>query len=47
MGRDPDPDFTFDKLKGKEVLGGRKGGMPEMTLEYVLKKNMDLCLEKM
>ncbi len=39
VGREPDPDFTFDKLKGKEVLGGRKGGMPEMTLEYVLKKH--------
>ena len=39
VGREPDPDFTFDKLKGKEVLGGRKGGMPEMTLEYVIKKH--------
>lgn len=45
VGREPDPDFTFDKLKGKTVIGGRKGGMPEMTLEYVLKKN-DLDLEK-
>lgn len=39
VGREPDPDFTFDKLKGKEVLGGRKGGMPFMTLEYVVKNN--------
>lgn len=39
VGREPDPDFTFDKLKGKEVLGGRKGGMPEMTLEYVIKEH--------
>lgn len=39
VGREPDPDFTFDKLRGKEVLGGRKGGMPEMTLEYVIKKH--------
>lgn len=38
VGRDPEPDFTFDKLEGKEVLGGRKGGMPEMTLEYVIKQ---------
>ncbi len=45
VGREPDPNFTFDKLKGKTVIGGRKGGMPEMTLEYVLKKN-GLDLEK-
>ncbi len=39
VGREPDPDFTFEKLRGKEVLGGRKGGMPEMTLEYVIKSH--------
>lgn len=39
VGREPDPDFTFEKLRGKEIIGGRKGGMPEMTLEYVLKKH--------
>ena len=39
VAREPDPDFTFTKLRGKEVLGGRKGGMPEMTLEYVIKKH--------
>ena len=39
VGRESDTDFTFDKLKGKEVLGGRKGGMPEMTLEYVIKEH--------
>ena len=37
VGREKDDDFTFDKLKGTTVLGGRKGGMPEMTLEYVIK----------
>lgn len=31
--------FTLDDLKGKEILGGRAGGMPEMTLEYALKEN--------
>lgn len=45
IGREKDDKFTFDKLKGKSVLGGRKGGVPEMTLEYVLKKNK-LDLEK-
>lgn len=38
VGRKPDPDFTFDKLIGKDVIGGRKGGMPEMTFEYVLRQ---------
>ena len=33
------PDFTWDDLKGKNVLGGRKGGMPEMVFEYILKEN--------
>ena len=26
-------------MKGKTVIGGRKGGMPEMTLEWTLKEN--------
>jgi len=37
VAREPDPNFTWDKVKGKTIIGGRKGGMPEMTLEYVLK----------
>lgn len=32
-------DFTLDDLKGKYIIGGRIGGMPEMTLEYALKQN--------
>ena len=31
--------FSLDDLKGKEVIGGRKGGMPEMTFEWALKEN--------
>ncbi len=38
MGRKPEPDFKWENVKGKSIIGGRKGGMPEMTLEYVLKK---------
>lgn len=38
VGREKDPDFTFEKLQGKSIIGGRIGGMPEMTLEFVLKK---------
>lgn len=39
IGRKKDENFNFDNLKGKTIIGGRKGGMPEMTLEYVLKKH--------
>ena len=31
--------FTLEDLKGKTVIGGRKGGMPEMTFEWALKEN--------
>ena len=31
--------FKLDDLKGKYIIGGRKGGMPEMTLEWTLKEN--------
>lgn len=39
VAREPNPNFTLEDLRGTELLGGRKGGMPNMTLEYVLKKN--------
>ena len=32
-------DFAWQNLRGKTIIGGRKGGMPEMTLEYVMRKN--------
>lgn len=32
------PDFQWTDLKDKKVLGGRKGGMPEMVFEYILKE---------
>lgn len=31
--------FNIDMLKGAYIIGGRKAGMPEMTLEYILKQN--------
>ena len=31
--------FTLDDLKGKDVIGGRAGGMPEMTFEWALKEH--------
>lgn len=30
--------FTWNDVKGKTILGGRAGGMPQMLLEYILKK---------
>jgi len=39
VSREPIENFTWDMLKGKKVLGGRAGGMPEMVFEYILKKN--------
>ncbi len=32
-------DFSWEDLKGTDVLGGRKGGMPQMVFEYILKQN--------
>lgn len=31
--------FSLEDLKGKSVIGGRKGGMPEMTFEWALRQN--------
>ena len=38
ISRTEEPDFQWDDLKGKSVIGGRLGGMPELVLEYVLKE---------
>ena len=38
MGR-TDESFSWENLRGKTVIGGRAGGVPEMTLEYVLRRN--------
>jgi len=50
VGRTAEPDFKWENLRGKFIIGGRKGGVPEMTLEYVLKKhglvpNQDLIVD--
>lgn len=39
VSRIPEPDFKWSNVQGKTIIGGRKGGVPEMTLEYVLRKN--------
>lgn len=38
VGRTESP-FSWEDLRGKTIIGGRKGGVPEMTLEYVLRQN--------
>ena len=39
VSREKSDDFSYEDLKGTEILGGRKGGVPLMTLEYVLKQH--------
>lgn len=39
IGRNKVDDFSWSSLEGKEIIGGRKGGMPAMCLEYALYKN--------
>ena len=39
VAREEMPDFSWDDLRNTRVLGGRKGGMPEMVFEYILKNH--------
>lgn len=39
VARENTDNFSWQDLKGKTVIPGRKGGVPYMTFEYVLKKN--------
>ena len=39
VAREEITDFEWADLIGKDVLGGRAGGMPEMVFEYILKQN--------
>lgn len=39
VAREKMTDFTWEDLKESYVLGGRKGGMPQMVFEYILKQN--------
>lgn len=39
VGREKIDNFDFQMLRNKSIIGGRAGGMPEMTLEYVLRKH--------
>ena len=39
VAREDIKNFKWEDLKGRKVIGGRKGGMPEMVFEYILKQN--------
>jgi len=39
VGRTKDDDFNWKNIEGKDVIGGRPGGVPEMAFEYALKQN--------
>ena len=36
VSRKAEPDFKWTDLRGKEILAGRRGGVPAMTFEYIL-----------
>lgn len=36
VSRNAEPNFKWTDLKGKEILAGRKGGVPAMTFEYIM-----------
>lgn len=39
VGRTKEENFKWDNIKGKQIIGGRPGGVPEMAFEYAMKKN--------
>lgn len=39
VGRTKEENFEWANLEGKHILPGRKGGVPYMTLEYVIRQN--------
>ena len=39
VSRNDEPNFKWTDLKGKEILAGRRGGVPAMTFEYILREN--------
>ncbi len=39
IARQPMPNFDWKNVKGKAIIGGRKGGVPQMLLEHVLREN--------
>jgi NitT/TauT family transport system substrate-binding protein len=39
VSRKEEPNFQWTDLNSKEILAGRKGGVPAMTFEYILNQN--------
>lgn len=39
VGRKDEKNFNWESLRGKTIIGARPGGVPEMSLEYVIKKH--------
>ena len=39
VGRESEENFSWSEMKGKDIIGARPGGIPQMALEYSLKKN--------
>lgn len=39
VARNKTDEFSWEDVKGKTIIPGRKGGVPFMTLQYVLRKN--------
>src|SRR5699024_12020782 len=39
VGKEEQPDFSWDDVEDSSFLGQRKGGMPQMVGEFVLKDN--------
>ena len=39
VSRKSEPNFKWSDLIGKEIIAGRRGGSPAMSLEYALNKN--------
>lgn len=50
VGREEEPDFQWENLAGSYIIGGRAGGVPLMTFEYLLRQkgltpNVDLTVD--
>ncbi len=44
VGKKDTDNFSLNDLKGKTIIGGRKGGLPAMTLQYVIEKVGNLTI---
>ena len=51
ISRNPEPNFSWQDILGKEIIIGRQGGLPAMTFQYIVKNlgyvdGVDLTLRK-